>query len=200
MKRILFPLLLSLSATLSWGQTADPEAFFRGFPSLTKNTITNEDFAYSQHQDSLFSALPQMPSVRKMARLLQSDDEPRMAYGRQWNYGAFRVLHFSLSCELPPMCTSPIRRVSVIAVYDQQGGLIDYAMIPPQTIIQGTLFPYSLHLTAYHPLEPNVGRYAVRHERLRITKEGKIQREKLHDLEPKEVSLTGDQAGAIQSL
>jgi hypothetical protein len=200
MKRILFLLLLSLSATLSWGQTADPEAFFRGFPSLTKNIITNEDFAYSQHRDSLFSALPQMPSVRKMARLLQSDDEPRMAYGRQWNHGVFRVLHFSLSCELPPTGPSPIRRVSVIAVYDQQGGLIDYAVIPPQTIIQGTLFPYSLHLTAYHPLEPNIGRYAVRHERLRITKEGKIQREKLHDLEPKAVSLTGDQAGAIQSL
>jgi hypothetical protein len=200
MKRILFLLLLSLSATLSWGQTADPEAFFRGFPSLTKNIITNEDFAYSQHRDSLFSALPQMPSVRKMARLLQSDDEPRMAYGRQWNHGVFRVLHFSLSCELPPTGPSPIRRVSVIAVYDQQGGLIDYAVIPKQTIIQGTLFPYSLHLTAYHPLEPNIGRYAVRHERLRITKEGKIQREKLHDLEPKAVSLTGDQAGAIQSL
>ena len=200
MKRILFPLLLSLSATLSWGQTADPEAFFRGFPSLTKNTITNEDFAYSQSRDSLFAALPQIPSVRTIARLLQSDDEPRLAYGRQWNYGAYRVLHFSLSCELPPMGPSPIRRVSVIAVYDQRGTLVDHAEIPPLTIIQGTLFPYSLHLTAYHPLEANVGRYAVRHERLRLTKEGKIQREKLHDLEPKEVSLTGDQAGAIQSL
>ena len=92
------------------------------------------------------------------------------------------------------------RPSGVIAVYDQRGTLVDHAEIPSQTIIQGTLFPYSLHLTAYHPLEANVGRYAVRHERLRITKEGKIQREKLHDLEPKEVSLTGDQAGFILSL